>query len=178
MWKFTKGTNRCLNINGWVDYANQLLLANELLRDVHDVKTKWQEYIDLIFVDEYQDTDPVQYRIVTTLADHHQNLRVVGDDDQGIYSFRGADIQNILNFEKEYSTAKVIPLGQNYRSTQRIVEASKALAEFNPDRREKDLFTQNSDGENVKHLHCKNAEEEGHYYNLFYQSCYPIRLES
>ena len=149
-----------LKNNGSVDYANQLLLANELLRDVHDVKTKWQESLDLIFVDEYQDTDPVQYCIIKALAEHHQNLRVVGDDDQGIYGFRGADIQNILDFEKDYPTAKVIPLGQNYRSTQRIVEASRALAEFNPDRRKKELFTQNLKGENVEHLHCKNAKEE------------------
>ena len=149
-----------LETNGWIDYANQLLLANELLRDVHDVKTKWQEKFELIFVDEYQDTDPVQYCIVTILAEKHQNVRVVGDDDQGIYGWRGADIQNILNFEKNYPKAKVISLGQNYRSTQRIVDASRALAEFNPDRRKKELFTQNLKGENVKHLHCKNAEEE------------------
>ena len=148
-----------LETNGWIDYANQLLLANELLRDVHDVKTKWQEKFELIFVDEYQDTDPVQYCIVTTLADH-QNIRVVGDDDQGIYSFRGADIQNILKFEKDYSTAKVIPLGENYRSTQRIVETSRALAEFNPDRREKELFTRNSEGKKIIHLHCENANVE------------------
>ena len=149
-----------LETNGWIDYPNQLLLTNELFREVHNVKTKWQEYIDLIFVDEYQDTDPVQYRIITSLADQHQNLRIVGDDDQGIYGFRGADIQNILNFEKDYPTARVIPLEQNYRSTPQIVEASKALAEFNPDRRGKELFTQNFEGENVKYLHCKKAEEE------------------
>ena len=151
---------RVLETNGWIDYANQLLLANELLRDVPEVKKEWQEKFELIFVDEYQDTDPVQYCIVTTLADHHQNVRVVGDDDQGIYSFRGADIQNILNFEKDYSTAKIIPLGQNYRSTQRIVGASRALAEFNSYRRKKELFTQNSTGKNIIHLHCKSAEEE------------------
>ena len=153
-----------LETNGWIDYANQLLLANELLRDIPDVKTKWQEKFELIFVDEYQDTDLVQYRIIKNLAEHHQNLRVVGDDDQGIYGWRGANIQNILNFErdykKNYKKAKVISLGENYRSTRRIVEASSALADFNPDRREKELFTRNFEGENVKHLHCKNAEEE------------------
>ena len=149
-----------LETNGWIDYANQLLLTAELFKNVHEIKTKWQEYLDLIFVDEYQDTDPVQYCIIKALAEHHRNLRVVGDDDQGIYSFRGADIQNILNFEKDYLTARVISLGQNYRSTQRIVEASRALAEFNPGRKKKELFTLNFEGENVKHLHCKNAEEE------------------
>ena len=153
-----------LETNGWIDYANQLLLANELLRDVPNVKTKWQEKFELIFVDEYQDTDLVQYCIIKNLAEHHQNVRVVGDDDQGIYGWRGANIQNILNFERDYKKgykkAKVISLGENYRSTRRIVEASSALADFNPDRREKELFTRNFEGENVKHLHCKNAEEE------------------
>ncbi len=149
-----------LEANDWIDYANQLRLANELLRDVHEVKKKWQEKFELIFVDEYQDTDRVQYQIIETLAEQHQNLRVVGDDDQGIYSFREADIQNILKFEKNYSTAKIIPLGQNYRSTQRIVNASRALAEFNPDRRKKELFTENSVGKNIIHLHCRSAEEE------------------
>ena len=151
---------RVLEAYGWIDYANQLCLANELLRDVPEVKKEWQEKFELIFVDEYQDTDPVQYCIINALADHHENIRVVGDDDQGIYGFRGADIQNILNFEQDYSIPKVIPLEQNYRSTQRIVEASRALAEFNPDRRDKDLFTQNLEGEKVKHLQCKNEEEE------------------
>ena len=149
-----------LEDNGWIDYANQLLLTNELFKDVDNVRTKWQESLDLIFVDEYQDTDPVQYSITTTLAERHQNLRVVGDDDQGIYGFRGADIQNILNFEKDHPHATLISLGQNHRSTQRIVATSRALAEFNLDRREKELFTRNLEGEKVRHLHCTNAEEE------------------
>ena len=150
-----------LKEDGWIDYPNQLLFTDELLTDVPEVKKKWQEEFDLIFVDEYQDTDPVQYRIIKTLAEKHQNLRVVGDDDQGIYGWRGADIQNILNFENDYPTdKKLITLGQNYRSTQRIVEASRALVEFNPDRRQKDLFTRNLKGEKVKHLHCKNNHVE------------------
>ncbi|RKU27649.1 hypothetical protein C6499_11610 [Candidatus Poribacteria bacterium] len=149
-----------LKEDGRIDYPNQLLFTDELLTDVPEVKKKWQEKFDLIFVDEYQDTDPVQYRIIKALAEKHQNLRVVGDDDQGIYGWRGADIQNILNFEQDYPNAKVIPLGQNYRSTQRIVEASRALADFNPDRREKELFTRNREGEKVKHLHCENADVE------------------
>ena len=167
---------RVLEGNGWIDFENQLLLANELLRDVPEVKKEWQEKFELIFVDEYQDTDPVQYCIINALADHHENIRVVGDDDQGIYGFRGADIQNILKFEKDYLKpevislgqnyrkdylkSKIISLGQNYRSTQRIVEASKALAESNPDRRKKELFTRNSDGKNIIHFHCENANIE------------------
>lgn len=141
-------------------YTKIQLFANALLRDVHEVKTEWQDKFELIFVDEFQDTDPIQYQIIKTLAGTRQNLRVVGDDDQGIYGWRGADIQNILNFENDYRTDKPITLGQNYRSTQKIVEASRALAEFNPDRRDKDLFTQNFEGEKVKHLQCKNEEEE------------------
>ena len=143
-------------------YTKIQLFTNALLRDVHEVKTEWQEKFELIFVDEFQDIDPIQYQIIKTLAGTRQNLRVVGDDDQGIYGWRGADIQNILNFENDYPTAaaKPITLGQNYRSTQKIVEASRALVEFNPDRREKDLFTKNFKGEKVKHLHCENADVE------------------
>ena len=157
-----------LKEDGWIDYPNQLLFTDELFRDVPTVKEKWKGKFDLIFVDEYQDTDPVQYRIIKALAERHQDLRVVGDDDQGIYGWRGADIQNILNFEKDYLKPfekdylkpKVILLGQNYRSTQRIVEISRALADFNPDRREKELFTRNRKGEKVKHLHCENDSVE------------------
>ena len=151
-----------LETNGWIDFANQLLLADELFRNVPEVKAKWQEKFELIFVDEFQDTDPVQYRIIKALAKKHQDLRVVGDDDQGIYGWRGADIQNILKFEQDYPNAKdnVILLGQNYRSTQRIVEAARALAEFNPNRREKELFTRNSEGKKIIHLHCENANVE------------------
>ena len=127
---------------------------------VPEVRQRWQEIFELIFVDEYQDTDPIQYQIIKTLAGKHQNLRVVGDDDQGIYGWRGADIQNILNFEQDYSNAKVISLGENYRSTERIVEVSRALAEFNPDRRDKELFTRNPEGEKVRHLHCEDNEKE------------------
>ena len=142
-------------------YTKIQLFTNALLRDVHEVKTEWQEKFELIFVDEFQDTDPIQYQIIKTLAGPRQNLRVVGDDDQGIYGWRGADIQNILNFQNDYPTAKKpITLGQNYRSTQKIVEASRALVEFNPDRREKDLFTKNFKGEKVKYLHCENADVE------------------
>ena len=151
---------RQLTENDEANYTEIQLLTNALLRDVPEVRERWQEKFDLIFVDEYQDTDHTQYQIIKTLAGRHQNLRVVGDDDQGIYGFRHAYIQNILNFEEDYCNADVISLGQNYRSTQRIVEASRALAEFNPDRREKELFTRNSEGEKIKHLHTENHERE------------------
>ena len=149
-----------LRANGWIDYESQQIFTDKLFREVSGVKRKWQDKFELIFVDEYQDTDPIQYRIIKALAEKRLNLRVFGDDDQGIYGFRGADIQNILNFERDCPNAKVILLGQNYRSTQRIVETSRALAEFNPDRRDKELFTRNFEGEKVKYLHCENEEEE------------------
>ncbi len=146
---------------GWIDYENQQLFTDQLFREDAEVRTKWQSKFDLIFVDEYQDTDPVQYRIIKCLAERHQNLRVVGDDDQGIYGFRGADIQNILNFERDYyPNFTEVKLEQNYRSTKRIVAVSNALAQFNPNRRGKELFTRNFKGEKVKHLHCNNDEEE------------------
>ena len=141
-------------------YTRVQLLTYALFRDVPEVRAKWQEKYSLIFVDEYQDTDPIQYKIIKALAEKHQNLRVVGDDDQGIYGWRGADIQNILNFEENYRNPKVIRLGQNYRSTKQIVAASSALADFNPDRRDKELFTRNCEGTTVKHLHSENREEE------------------
>lgn len=140
-------------------YTRVQLLTHALFRDVPEVKTKWQDKFSLIFVDEYQDTDPTQYGIIKALAEKHQNLRVVGDDDQGIYGWRGADIRNILNFEKDYPNAKVISLGQNYRSTQRIVAVSRALADINPGRRDKELYTRNFEGATVKHLHCEDNEE-------------------
>ena len=149
-----------LRSEGAIDYESLQLFTDALFREVPEVKEKWQDKFELIFVDEYQDTDPVQYQIVKALADPHKNLRVVGDDDQGIYGWRGADIQNILNFEKDYPNAKVISLGQNYRSTQKIVAASSALADFNPNRRDKELFTRNFEGTTVKYLHCENREEE------------------
>ena len=158
--KIYESYEQFLKTKGWIDYESQQLFTEELFRNVPEIKTKWQNKFEIIFVDEYQDTDPIQYRIVKALAESHQNLRVVGDDDQGIYGWRGADIQNILNFEKNYPNAKVISLGQNYRSTQKIVEISHALAEFNPDRRDKDLFTWNFEGEKVKYFHCDNDEEE------------------
>ena len=147
-----------LKEDGWIDYSNQQLFTDELFK-IPEVKTKWQEKYELIFVDEYQDTDPVQDRIIKALADKHRNLRVVGDDDQGIYGWRGADIQNILKFEEEYPD-KVILLGQNYRSTKNIVAASSALADFNPERRNKELFTGNCEGERVKYFHCESDKEE------------------
>ena len=149
-----------LRTEGAIDYESLQLFTDALFREVPEVKEKWQNKFELIFVDEYQDTDPVQYQVVKSLAEPHQNLRVVGDDDQGIYGWRGADIQNILNFEKDYPNAKVIPLGQNYRSTQKIVAASRALADFNPDRRDKELFTRNCEGSTVKYFHCEDREGE------------------
>ena len=141
-------------------YTKVQLYTNALFRDIPEVKVKWQEKFELIFVDEYQDTNPVQYQIIKSLAEKHRNLRVVGDDDQGIYGWRGANIQNILNFEKDFPNAEVISLGQNYRSTQKIVEVSRSLTDFIPDRRDKELFTRNLEGPTVKYFHCKDQEEE------------------
>ncbi len=167
--KIYENYEKTLKTKGWIDYESQQLFTDELFSKIPEVKTKWQDKYKLIFVDEYQDTDPIQYRVIKTLVESHLNLRVVGDDDQGIYGWRGADIQNILNFEKDYLHAKVISLGQNYRSTQSIVETSRALADFNPDHREKELFTRNHEGEKVKYLHCENNEEEAAIIAAFIQ---------
>ena len=110
--------------NGAMDFDDLLLQTNILLRDCPDVTARYQEQFKYILVDEYQDTNHVQYEIANLLAAKYQNLMVVGDDDQSIYSWRGADITNILDFEKDYPDAKVVLLEENYRSTKTILQAA------------------------------------------------------
>jgi len=114
-----------------------------------------------VHVDEYQDTNYVQYTLVKLLTQKHQNLCVVGDPDQSIYGWRGADIRNILNFEKDYKDITVIKLEQNYRSTKKILKASQAIISKNTNRKEKTLWTENSDGENIQIIVAENERLEG-----------------
>jgi DNA helicase II / ATP-dependent DNA helicase PcrA len=141
-----------------LDFDDLLLKTAFLLRDYPEVREYYQNTWKYIHVDEYQDTNAVQYEITTILAARHRNLCVVGDIDQNIYSWRGADIKNILNFEKDYKDAKVVLLEQNYRSTQTILNAANAVIEKNERRRKKVLFTENREGEKIK-LTC--AYDEG-----------------
>ena len=134
----------------------------EVLRNNEDVLNYYQERFKYIMVDEYQDTNTVQFRLVSLLAGKYRNLCVVGDDDQSIYKFRGANIYNILNFEKEFSDAKVIKLEQNYRSTQTILDAANSVIRHNKGRKEKTLWTANEVGDKIVFHQYQNEYDEAY----------------
>src|SRR3989344_882962 len=132
-----------------LDFDDLLLKTAELLQSNKEVRERYQKQWRYIHIDEYQDTNKVQYMIAKLLAEEHRNICVVGDADQMIYSWRGADITNILNFEKDYPEAVVILLEENYRSTQTILTAANRIIEKNVMRKEKRLFTKNPEGEKL-----------------------------
>lgn len=132
-----------------LDFDDLLLKELELLQTHPDIRTKWQHKFHHILIDEYQDTNLVQYQIIKLLVNENRNICVVGDDWQSIYSWRGADFTNILNFEKDFPGAKVIKLEQNYRSTGNILKASQKVIRENKTRTDKTLFTDSSDGDPV-----------------------------
>lgn len=132
-----------------LDFDDLLLLTVEIFEKYPEVLRKYQERFKYIMVDEYQDTNHVQFRLVSLLAGEEQNICVVGDDDQSIYSFRGADISNILDFEKQFNSPKVIRLEQNYRSTQMILDAANSVISHNTGRKEKTLWTDGAKGSKV-----------------------------
>ncbi len=146
-----------------MDFDDLLLKALELLSKHPDVLAKYQERFQHISVDEYQDTNHVQYAITNLLAARYRNLMVVGDDDQSIYSWRGADIQNILDFEKDYPDAKTVRLEQNYRSTGHILNAANAVVAHNSRRKAKRLFTDSGDGELIKLFQASDERDEGRW---------------
>lgn len=129
-----------------MDFDDLLVLSIRLLQESEEVRAKYQERFDYLLVDEYQDTNHAQYLLTKLLAARHRNICVVGDADQSIYGWRGADIQNILDFEKDYPEAKIIKLEQNYRSTQVILDAANAVIENNTGRKPKNLWTDNDNG--------------------------------
>jgi DNA helicase-2/ATP-dependent DNA helicase PcrA len=146
-----------------MDFDDLLLKTNELLAKHPDVLLKYQQQFEHILVDEYQDTNHSQYLIVRALGDLHRNIAVVGDDSQSIYSFRGANIQNILNFKKDYPDAAVYKLEQNYRSTKNIVGAGNSLIKNNRLRLEKTLWTSNEEGEKIKVVALGTDTEEARW---------------
>ena len=151
--------DRCFKA-GAMDFDDLLLRTNELLNVYPDVLAKYQNRFQYILVDEYQDTNHSQYLIVKALADRFQNICVVGDDAQSIYAFRGANINNILNFRSDYRNAKEYKLEQNYRSTKNIVEAANSVIEHNKVRLDKVVFTENELGEPIKvHRSATDADE-------------------
>src|SRR5690606_38650420 len=139
-----------LHENGAFDFDDLLLATVKLFRQEADVLNYYRDRFRYLMVDEYQDTNRVQYVLVNMLAEQHRNLCVVGDADQSIYRFRGADIRNILDFERDYPDARVVLLEQNYRSTKRILEAANAVISNNIDRPEKNLCTLNPEGELIR----------------------------
>lgn len=144
-----------------MDFDDLLVKAFELFSKYPDVLAKYQERFRYINVDEYQDTNGVQYAITKLLASKYRNLMVVGDDDQSIYSWRGADIKNILAFEKDYEEAVVVKLEQNYRSTGHILAAANAVVAHNSHRKSKRLFTDEGDGEKIQVYQASDERDEG-----------------
>lgn len=146
-----------------MDFDDLLARALELLRTRPEVLDKYQERFRYISVDEYQDTNHVQYEIANLLAAKYQNLMVVGDDDQSIYSWRGADITNILDFEKDFKNCKTVKLEQNYRSTGHILSAANAVVRHNSQRKDKRLFTAEGDGEKIQAFQASDERDEGRW---------------
>lgn len=146
-----------------MDFDDLLVRTLELLRTRPEVLDKYQERFRYISVDEYQDTNHVQYEIANLLAAKYQNLMVVGDDDQSIYSWRGADITNILDFEKDFKNCKTVKLEQNYRSTGHILSAANAVVRHNSQRKDKRLFTAEGDGEKIQAFQASDERDEGRW---------------
>jgi len=154
--------NRCFKASA-MDFDDLLLKTNELLNRYPDVLAKYQERFKYIHVDEYQDTNHSQYLIIKALADRYENLCVVGDDAQSIYGFRGANIENILNFQKDYLNSTVYRLEQNYRSTKNIVNAANSVINNNINKLDKNVWTENEVGNKINVNQSITDSEEGRF---------------
>lgn len=148
--------------NNALDFDDLLLLTTRLL-ERQDIREKWQKHFHYILIDEYQDTNHAQYLMAKYIAGSRENICAVGDADQSIYSWRGADLRNILDFQKDYPKAKVIKLEQNYRSTQVILDAANAVIQNNLNRPSKRLWTQNQAGKHIQHYHAADEREEADF---------------
>lgn len=162
MWQIYERYQQYLKSSNAMDFDDLLLNTNILFRDFPDTLSYYQQRFDYILVDEYQDTNYAQYLIIRKLSDKHKNICVVGDDSQSIYSFRGARIENILNFKKDYPEYSIFKLELNYRSTKTIVEAANSLIEFNKDRIPKVVYTSNEEGEKIEVLKTLTESEEAY----------------
>lgn len=158
---FAKYNLRLKNADA-MDFDDLLYYMNVLLRDFPEMLYKYQNRFNYILVDEYQDTNFAQYLIIKKLAAQNQNICVVGDDAQSIYGFRGADIQNILNFRRDYPNALIFKLEQNYRSTQNIVNAANAIIKHNKDQMPKDVWTDNEAGAKINLIKAGSDNDEAH----------------
>ena len=146
-----------------LDFDDLIIKAVELLLAEKDIREYYQNRFQYVFVDEYQDTNKIQYNLTKILSAKHQNLCVVGDSDQSIYSFRGADVSNILDFEKEFKGAKVVLLEQNYRSTQNILTVANKVIKNNYSRHDKNLWTDNVEGDPIRYEQLDYSDEEARF---------------
>ena len=158
---YTYYESRCRAANA-MDFDDLLFLTYQLFRDREDILHKYQQRFDYLLVDEFQDTDPVQYHILKSLAAEHKNLCVVGDDAQSIYAFRGAEVKHILSFCHKFSNAKKYKLQQNYRSTPQILQAANALIQHNKGQHQKALFTTNEIGAPVEIISSNDSISEAY----------------
>jgi DNA helicase-2/ATP-dependent DNA helicase PcrA len=159
---YTMYQKRLLSANA-VDFDDMLYLTVEALERFPEAKEKWQKAFRYILVDEYQDTNHAQYRFLQLLAENHSNLFAVGDPDQSIYAFRGADIRNVLEFERDFPGARSIALEQNYRSTNNILQASNAVIRNNRERKDKNLWSELGEGEPVRVVEVEDEHSEARY---------------
>jgi DNA helicase-2/ATP-dependent DNA helicase PcrA len=146
-----------------VDFDDMLFLTVDVLERFPEAREKWQEAFRYILVDEYQDTNHAQYRLLQLLAQQHRNVFAVGDPDQSIYAFRGADIRNVLEFEHDFPNSTTIALEQNYRSTQHILDAANGVIRHNRERKEKNLWSELGDGEPVRAIEVEDEHAEARY---------------
>ncbi len=146
-----------------VDFDDMLFLTVDVLERFPEARTKWQEAFRYVLVDEYQDTNHAQYRLLQLLAEQHRNVFAVGDPDQSIYGFRGADIRNVLEFEHDFPGSYSIALEQNYRSTQHILDAANGVIRQNRERKEKNLWSELGDGDPVRVIEVEDEHAEARY---------------
>ncbi len=152
-----------LHKNNALDFDDLLIKTVRLLRDVVEVRERYNDRFKYLLVDEYQDTNQLQFGLIRLLTEKQQNICVVGDPDQSIYRWRGADITNILKFEEHFPSAKVIRLEENYRSTQNILDLASGVIKHNIERKEKALWTQNPAGEKIRYYQALDAESEARF---------------
>ena len=143
-----------------VDFDDLLLLPLEIFKKFPEKLLEYQNKYQYVLVDEYQDTNKPQFKFISNITEKHKEICVVGDDDQSIYGWRGADIQNILDFEKSFLNAKKIKLEQNYRSTTNILNAAHSVVSKNLNRADKKIWTDNNEGESIKIVECVDEQNE------------------
>ncbi len=163
IYKVYKDYQRILKKNNAMDFDDLLLNTVRMFDADEAILEKYRRRFQYIMVDEYQDTNRTQYRFIKMLAEEHQNLCVVGDDDQCIYQWRGADITNILNFEKDFKGAKVVKLEENYRSTANILDGAHSVIENNKQRKSKKLWTKKDAGDKIVYSRCEDEKDEARY---------------